>query len=145
MSRPAAPPPSGPVPPEGVARRTALVAPAGVAACACLLGGCGGSEGESGGEGGAEVTVPSGDVPVGGGVIVDSVVVTQPTKGEYHAFDVTCPHQGCAVGEVGDRGIVCPCHGSTFDPSSGEPTGGPASSGLGRRTVTEDGDSLVVG
>lgn len=127
----------------GPRRRNALALPA----CAVLgaggLSACGGSGDEGDGSGGP-VSVPVADVPVGGGVVSGSVVVTQPTKGDFRAFDVTCPHQGCAVGSVGERGIVCPCHGSTFDPETGEPTAGPASSGLGAREVSVEGETLTV-
>jgi hypothetical protein len=33
------------------------------------------------------------DVPVGSGVIVDDVVVTQPTAGVFKGFSPVCPHK----------------------------------------------------
>lgn len=90
------------------------------------------------------VHIPLGEVPEGGGLVKDGVVVTQPTTGEYMAFDARCPHQGCAVNEVTSRAIICPCHGSEFDPESGDMTQGPATEGLAERTVTVEGDDLVV-
>jgi Rieske Fe-S protein len=72
------------------------------------------------------------------------VVVTQPTEGTFRAFDVTCPHQGCAVSLVTEQGIICPCHGSVFDATTGERRSGPAQSGLAPRTVTVSGDELTV-
>ena len=42
-----------------------------------------------------------------------------------------CTHQGCSLsedGELTEEGMVeCGCHGSRFDPSTGEPVHGPAS------------------
>lgn len=75
---------------------------------------------------------------------MDGVVVTQPSAGEYKAFDARCPHQGCTVSEVTTRAIICPCHGSEFDPQSGDMTQGPATEGLDERTVTVEDDDVVV-
>jgi nitrite reductase/ring-hydroxylating ferredoxin subunit len=88
--------------------------------------------------------IPVADVPVGGGTVVpaDRVVLTQPTKGTFKAFDVTCPHQGCAVSMVTGDGIICPCHGSVFDIATGDRTSGPAQRGLTPRTVTVSGGLL---
>lgn len=106
---------------------------------------CGGGEDqESGGGSGGTVRVPVADVPEEGGVVVEGVVVTQPTKGEYQAFDAACPHEGCSVREVTAKAIICPCHGSEFDPTSGDVTQGPAEEGLTARTVTVEGDQIDV-
>lgn len=86
------------------------------------------------------------DIPVGGGKIFadQSVVVTQPQAGTFAAFDTTCPHQGCQVTEVTDGSISCPCHGSRFAVTDGAPTEGPATSPLGTRNVTVQGDRIVL-
>ena len=84
------------------------------------------------------------DVPVGGGKVVGQSVVAQPTEGSFTAFSSTCPHAGCAVWEVTNGTIICPCHGSQFDASTGDVTGGPATAGLEKRTVRRTGDTLVV-
>jgi 3-phenylpropionate/trans-cinnamate dioxygenase ferredoxin subunit len=46
------------------------------------------------------------------------------------AFGDECTHAGCSLSEgtLSDRDaeVECPCHGSTFDVETGEPTGGPA-------------------
>lgn len=103
------------------------------------------SGGDDGGSGsGEEVRVPVADVPQEGGIVRDRVVVTQPSEGDFRAFDASCPHQGCAVDEVTAEAIVCPCHGSEFDPTSGDRTTGPATEGLTERTATVDGDEVVV-
>lgn len=92
------------------------------------------------------VTLPVADVPSGGGVILkgQGFVVTQPTDGQFKAFRSTCPHQGCEVTHVNEGEIICGCHGSRFDLASGDVTRGPATTGLGAATVTQDGDTLTV-
>ena len=55
-----------------------------------------------------------------------------------------CPHQGCTVGTVGADGIVCPCHGSTFDIATGAVVKGPATSGLDAKGVTVGADGITV-
>jgi Rieske Fe-S protein len=86
------------------------------------------------------------DVPVGGGkVFADKdVVVTQPTAGEFKAFSATCTHQGCKVNKVADGTINCPCHGSKFNIADGSVAGGPAKKPLPAKSVSVDGDSIVL-
>jgi Rieske Fe-S protein len=128
---------------------------AAVVAGTVVLSACGSSTpdtrgaGDGGGAGasaGSAGTIPVVDVPVGGGLVVaaDKVVVTQPTEGAFKAFDVTCPHQGCAVSTVTRDGIVCPCHGSVFDVATGERRSGPAQRGLAPRSITVSGDRLTL-
>lgn len=98
---------------------------------------------------GGEALVAAADVPVGGGVIVDSgqtkVVVTQPTEGQYVGLSAVCPHQNCLVSEVSDQTITCPCHGSQFSVADGSVVRGPATSGLAPIDVQADGDQIVLG
>lgn len=142
---------------RGTARRDVLragagvgaVAAAGAALAACGSGSTAAEAPAPAGGGGAGSTaggIRTADVPVGRGTVVASarVVVTQPAEGTFKAFDVTCPHQGCAVTLVTDAGIICPCHGSVFDAATGERRSGPAERGLTPRSVTVSGDELTV-
>ncbi len=88
--------------------------------------------------------VAKADIPVSGGKIVGGVVVTQPAAGTFKAFTSTCTHQGCTVGQVTNNKIMCPCHGSGFDASTGAVVNGPATRALAAKTVTDSGDSVVV-
>lgn len=153
-------PPTGPTTNRHMRRRSVLgaglAAPAGLAGLAA----CGGSEesapepadtsadaGDAGDAGDAAGGLAAQDVPVGGAAYVEdgNTVVTQPSEGEFRAFDATCPHQGCAVNQAVDGELKCPCHDSRFDLTSGEVLGGPAQSGLTERAVSVDGDQLRVG
>jgi Rieske Fe-S protein len=84
------------------------------------------------------------DVPVGSGVVVDEIVVTQPSAGEFKGFSTTCTHAGCAVNEVVDGTINCPCHGSKYN-LDGSVANGPATKALEAKAVTVQGDSIVLG
>ena len=85
-------------------------------------------------------------MPVGGGTVFadKDVVVTQPTAGDFKAFSATCTHQGCKVKSVTDGQIVCPCHGSRFAVADGAVVGGPAKRPLPAKTISVDGDSIVL-
>jgi nitrite reductase/ring-hydroxylating ferredoxin subunit len=62
-----------------------------------------------------------------------TAVAVAVLDGEVHAFDDTCPHAGCSLaeGELEDDSVVCPCHFSTFDLTTGRVVQGPAGSGVG--------------
>lgn len=92
-----------------------------------------------------EGLVSTADVPVGGGVIFadEQVVVTQPTEGDIKVFSSICTHTGCPVAQVTDV-ITCPCHGSTFDLTSGDAIQGPATSPLASASFTVEGDQVVL-
>ena len=52
---------------------------------------------------------------------------------ELRAYDATCPHMGCPVSgrSLQKKHVLeCPCHGSTYDPYTGERLSGPAPRGL---------------
>ncbi len=135
----------------GICRRQAIVGAVGLGA-APLLTACGGDGGTGGAadpasEGAGGATIPTSDVPVGGGVILDDqkVVLTQPTKGEFKAFTSTCTHQGCQVEKVEDGVIACPCHGSQFSIEDGSVANGPATEPLAEEPITVEGDQITLG
>ena len=137
--------------------RRAVIVGTGVGLAATALAGCaqnggttaGSSTASTSGEGAGAPTVAgtlakTSDVPVGSGVIVDDVVLTQPTAGVFNCFSSVCPHAGCNVSEVTEANIVCPCHGSRFD-LEGAVVKGPAHEPLERRTISIKGDAILAG
>ena len=92
----------------------------------------------------AKVIAKTTDLPVGSGVIVDEVVVTQPSAGVFKGFSAKCTHKGCTVDKVADGTIDCPCHGSKFN-LDGTVAKGPAQEPLATENVTVQGDSIVLG
>ena len=117
---------------------------------ACSSGDGGSGSEDTGGEGGGTGSISAADVAVGSAVVVEvggeSVVVAQPTEGEYVAFSATCTHQGTTV-EAGDGlELTCPNHGSRFDAGDGGAVlNGPATSPLRSVDVALEGDQLVIG
>ena len=83
------------------------------------------------------------DIPVGSGVIVDDVVITQPAEGKFNGFSAICTHAGCTVTEVVGASINCPCHGSSFN-LDGTVAKGPASRPLDAKGIVVQGDSIAL-
>jgi thiosulfate dehydrogenase (quinone) large subunit len=97
---------------------------------------------------------PASAIPIGGaGSFTDPKsgnpgLVLQPSSGQFVAFDAICPHAGCTVAySPGTNLIVCPCHGSEFDPRTGAVVHPPAQRGLTPIHVAVDasGDLVVDG
>jgi Rieske Fe-S protein len=89
-----------------------------------------------------DVIAKTADVPVGSGVIVGDIVVTQPSAGQFKGFSSKCTHQGCKVNKVADGTIDCPCHGSKFT-LDGAVAHGPATAPLKVKAIAVQGDSIV--
>jgi Rieske Fe-S protein len=129
-------------------RRSLLVA-GGAGLGALTLAACGGSpvpEVDDVAPGGRIVALA--DVPVGGvyELSVDGrrVLLAQPTAGTVVGFDATCTHQGCTVRATEGGPLACPCHGSEFDPATGEVLQGPAVRPLAPFAVTVSGADVVL-
>ena len=77
-------------------------------------------------------------VPTGGGLILQDkkIVLTRDSGGTVHGFSAVCTHQGCIVGTVTSSQIICPCHGSHFNASTGAVEQGPAQTALPKVAVT---------
>jgi 3-phenylpropionate/trans-cinnamate dioxygenase ferredoxin subunit len=67
-------------------------------------------------------------------------------EGHLHAFDDTCTHAGCSLGTGKLEGttVICPCHGSQFDVTSGAVLRGPARLPVRSRSVQVEGEDLLV-
>jgi Rieske Fe-S protein len=132
-----------------IRRRTVLGGSAALGVGVPVLAACGSDDGGDDGEAAAPdsgtVLTTTGEVPVGGGVILaeQGLVVTQPEEGTFKAFSSKCTHQGCEVTKVTST-IDCPCHGSKFSISDGSVQSGPASSSLPETKVTVDGQDVTT-
>ena len=105
-------------------------------------------------ESGKAVTVtavgPAKDVPVGqAAAFTDPAtgapsIVIQLSAGDFVAYDAVCPHAGCTVQyDVSEEMIVCPCHGSEFNPATGAVEVGPAVRGLTRIQIAPGPDGQL--
>lgn len=131
------------------ANRRAIIKSAGVAGSVAVIGSSvaltSACESEEKTEPAKDASVPTSDVPVGSGTVVDETyVVTQPKEGEFYAFSSVCTHQGCQVRTVTEDKITCPCHSSQFSTTTGEVLGGPATDPLPEYAVSEADGSLTI-
>lgn len=85
------------------------------------------------------------EVPIGSAVIVDKIIIAQPTEGQFVAYSTTCPHQGSPITQVDGDTVRCPSHGSVFNIATGEPVSGPAATGMSTVPVREEGDAVIAG
>ncbi|MBT0567407.1 Rieske (2Fe-2S) protein [Williamsia sp. CHRR-6] len=129
-----------------VTRRTALALGAGGAGL-MVLAACSSSDGDDddkSGSGSDSAAKPSAaadgslatlaDIPVGGAVAVelaggDPGLVVRTGDATAKVFNAVCPHRGCTV-KPEDKKLVCPCHNSVFDTTTGAVKEGPAKEGL---------------
>ncbi|MDO5534720.1 MAG: Rieske 2Fe-2S domain-containing protein [Propionibacteriaceae bacterium] len=95
---------------------------------------------------GNALSIPADSIPVGGGRILDNAnfVITQPTAGEFKAFNKMCTHQGCPVSDIQGTDIHCRCHGAKFSIADGSVTQGPATTGLKPANAVLEGDQVKV-
>ncbi|HUR54252.1 MAG TPA: Rieske (2Fe-2S) protein [Gemmataceae bacterium] len=109
-------------------------------------GSSGSSDASSGSSAGGAALAKTTDIPEGGGKVFadQSVVVTQPTAGEFKAFSTVCPHQKQRVNSVENGLITCPAHGSQFSVADGGVKKGPATSGLTAAEIKVSGDSITL-
>ncbi len=84
-----------------------------------------------------------GEIPPGGALLFreERVALMRDGAGVL-ALSLVCTHLGCTVG-VTPGGLVCPCHGSSFD-RQGKVLKGPADRPLTRLPVREDGEMIEV-
>jgi nitrite reductase/ring-hydroxylating ferredoxin subunit len=125
---------------------------------AAALAGCGGGNSDGPEAGTTQRTTSAGtagevlaltsEVPVGGGIVLTDkkIVLTQPKAGTIEAFSAICKHQGFPVGKVEGNTITCLQHGSTYDATTGDRTGGPAPTGsaLDRVRIDVRGDQILA-
>lgn len=93
---------------------------------------------------GSSVSISVEDVPVGGGVVKDGFVITQPTAGEFHAFESRCPHAGAKVSRVENGTVVCDHHGARFSGTDGASSGATTSKALTPAVLKRTNETLTI-
>lgn len=90
------------------------------------------------------VVAPLASIEVGAtaAVTIDGVamLLNRTADDAAVAFSAVCTHQGCIVADT----FKCPCHGSRYDPVTGENLAGPAPSPLPAIAVKVVDDSIVI-
>ena len=140
------------VPPVGVCTRRRVLLASMTGALAVGVVGCASVEssapdaGDSSASGAEpQILAHTGEVPVGGGVTVGSVVLVQPMVGTFKAFSIVCPHRGARV-SAPDKGVMtCWEHNSTFRVDDGSRIDGPATRGLTQVPITVSGTDILTG
>ena len=77
-----------------------------------------------------------------------TTIAVANVAGEFQAFKDTCTHRRCSLaeGDLHERTVICPCHGSEFDVRSGEvPRGSPSEPVETYEVRLEDGNPEVKG
>jgi nitrite reductase/ring-hydroxylating ferredoxin subunit len=90
------------------------------------------------------------DVKVGSGKVfrpagaTSYVLVTQPRKGVWRAFNANCTHENVPVAGAANNVVVCNQHGARFNADTGARTAGPARRALTQFKVAVSGTSVKV-
>ncbi|MFF4352002.1 Rieske (2Fe-2S) protein [Streptomyces sp. NPDC001530] len=127
-----------------VLRGAALTPVAGLALTACSGGGDGGTP--------ATPTAPvdlgaESELAKGAAKLYrdQNVVVSRAENGDLKAFSSICTHAGCAINKLQGTTLICPCHGSEFDATTGEVVQAPATVPLKELSVEAKDGKIVAG
>jgi 3-phenylpropionate/trans-cinnamate dioxygenase ferredoxin component len=73
-------------------------------------------------------------------------VAVANVDGAFYSFGDTCTHMGCSLagGDLEETTVICPCHGSEFDVTSGAVLQGPAREPVATYETRVEGDNLEV-
>jgi len=87
------------------------------------------------------------EAPQGGAKLYqdENVVVTRATDGSLKAYSTICTHGGCPINKLSGTTLVCPCHGSRFDATTGKVLQSPASVPLTELSVEIEKGKIVAG
>ena len=89
------------------------------------------------------LSVAKAELPPDGALVYREARVALMRQGEsVYALNLVCTHLGCTV-NVTSTGLICPCHGSSFD-REGKVLQGPADRPLERYQVEASGDFYRV-
>ena len=111
-------------------------------------GGSGGAT-ETGGSSGGQIIAQTSEVPQNSAVnFTDSgqpAVLVHLQNGDFVAYSAVCTHQQCEVAYQPETSqIVCPCHGSIFEPSNGaQVVNGPAEQPLPEIPIEVQGGQVT--
>ncbi|MFB7509077.1 Rieske (2Fe-2S) protein [Streptomyces broussonetiae] len=74
-----------------------------------------------------------------------NVVVSRDTSGALKAYSTICTHAGCPINKLQGTTLICPCHGSQFDATTGKVVQQPATEPLAELPVKAAGGRIIAG
>ena len=118
-----------------------------LAASALVLSACGGGDdNRSAALAGPVELGPESEVAAGGAKLYrdHNVVVSRGEDGSLTAYNTVCTHAGCPINKLDGTRLVCPCHGSEFDVTTGKVLREPAVAPLKPLAVEVKNGTLVA-
>ncbi|WP_149550995.1 Rieske (2Fe-2S) protein [Streptomyces marokkonensis] len=90
---------------------------------------------------------PESEVAEGGAKLYrdHNVVVSRSGDGTLKAYNTVCTHAGCPINKLDGTKLICPCHGSEFDVTTGKVLREPAVAPLVPLTVEVRNGTMVAG
>lgn len=126
-----------------VLRGAALTPVAGLGLAACSGGGDAASAALTGPvELGAESEVAKGSSRL---YRDHNVVVSRAGNGTLTAYSTICTHAQCPINRLDGTTLICPCHGSRFDATTGKVLQIPATEPLQELKVTAENGRIIAG
>jgi nitrite reductase/ring-hydroxylating ferredoxin subunit len=80
-------------------------------------------------------------IAAAGGIMV---LITQPKKGVFRAFNPACTHEGFQLERIEGKSLICPRHGARFNSDTGNATAGPTRKALKKYTTVVEGTTLYI-
>jgi nitrite reductase/ring-hydroxylating ferredoxin subunit len=82
------------------------------------------------------------DIPQGYSYHSEYLIYRQ--REAFEIYSTKCTHLGCRLRMSDDRMLVCPCHGSVFDPESGAAIKGPAEKSMEKLSFIAKDDYINI-
>ena len=78
--------------------------------------------------------------------VQDTKIAVANVGGTFYAFDDTCTHMECSLaqGDLEETTVICSCHGSEFDVTSGEVLAPPAREPVGSYETRVVGENVEI-
>ncbi|MFE2281165.1 Rieske (2Fe-2S) protein [Streptomyces sp. NPDC059454] len=73
-----------------------------------------------------------------------NVVVSRSEEGTLKAYDTLCTHAGCPINKLEGTKLICPCHGSEFDATTGKVLREPAVAPLKALAIEVKNGTMVA-
>lgn len=89
---------------------------------------------------------PESEVAEGGAKLYrnHNVVVSRGGDGTLKAYNTVCTHAGCPINKLDGTKLICPCHGSEFDVTTGKVLREPAVAPLKPLAVEVENGTMVA-